>query len=173
MKLAYVMTPQQGATDRFLTKTAQRLLADGVVVAGLVQRNTPRPKTHHCDMDVQVLPDGAPIRISKNLGLLSRGCSLNPHALEGAVLDVAASLRDETQVLIINKFGKHEAEGRGFRFVIAEALERGIPVIIGLSPLNAEAFGEFSGGMAEPLALDAAALDAWLHLPKTPRVAIA
>ena len=26
-------------------------------------------------------------------------------------------------VLIVNKFGKHEAEGRGFRMVVAEALK--------------------------------------------------
>ena len=44
--------------------------------------------------------------------------------------------------MIVNKFGKHEASGRGFRMVIAEAIERNIPVIVGVSALNLGDFKE-------------------------------
>ena len=54
-------------------------------------------------------------------------------------------------MLIINKFGKHEAQGRGFREVIAEALSQDIPVIIGLNQLNEQAFKDFTSEVAVSL----------------------
>ena len=58
---------------------------------------------------------------------------------------------NDADVLVLNKFGRHEAEGRGFREVIADAVAREIPVIVGLNELNKAAFMEFSGGMARHL----------------------
>ena len=65
-------------------------------------------------------------------------------------------------VLIVNKFGKHEAEGRGFRDVIAEALARDMPVLVGTNGLNRPAFDAFAGGLAVELAPAAAEIDAWI-----------
>ena len=66
-----------------------------------------------------------------------------------------------TRLLIVNKFGKREAEGGGFRPLIAAALERGLPVLVGLGERNAEAFDAFAGDMAETLDPSEAALIAW------------
>ncbi|MEX5726690.1 hypothetical protein Ga0609869_000043 [Rhodovulum iodosum] len=49
-------------------------------------------------------------------------CRLDPAALETAVGLVAAGLSSGADLLIVNKFGKHEAAGRGFRYVVAEAV---------------------------------------------------
>lgn len=161
MMLGYVIAPGRGATDRALMDATARLLAQGVRLAGVVQTNTDCPGTHHCDMDVQVLPDGAVIRISQALGAGSQGCRLDPGALETAVAAVGATLTDSVQVLMLNKFGKHEAEGRGFRDVIAEALARGIPVVVGVNRLNLAAFQEFAGEMAQQLPADPVAIANW------------
>jgi hypothetical protein len=64
--------------------------------------------------------------------------------------------------VIVNKFGKHEAEGRGFRGLIAEALGLGVPVLVGVNHLNAPRFQTFCEGLAEPVAPDATVLDAWV-----------
>jgi hypothetical protein len=61
------------------------------------------------------------------------------------------------------KFGKHEAEGRGFRPVMAEALSRGVPVLVGLNRLNAGAFHEFAGGVAVELPPSLPALMGWFE----------
>jgi hypothetical protein len=82
-------------------------------------------------MDVRVLPNGPILRISQNLGSVSKGCRLDPAALEAAVGLVEARLDPNVDLLIINKFGKHEADGRGFRTVIAAALDLEIPVLVG------------------------------------------
>lgn len=163
MKIAYRMSPERGDTDQVFLRLAQTLAARGYRTCGLVQINTERPDDGPCDMDVQVLPDGPILRISQDLGPHSRGCRLDIGALETAVGLVQATLSTKPDCLIINKFGKQEAEGRGFRPVIADALGEGIPVLVGLNGLNKQAFLEFSDGVAEPLDLaEAAALD-WLR----------
>ncbi|SMX23593.1 hypothetical protein BOA8489_01703 [Boseongicola aestuarii] len=113
-------------------------------------------------MDVKVLPDGPLIRISQDLGALSRGCRLDASALESAIGLVAGRLDRNSECLIVNKFGKHEATGRGFRPLIAQALELEVPIIVGLNRLNHDAFLEFTDGAAEHLEATETALREWL-----------
>ncbi|NIZ59622.1 3-dehydroquinate dehydratase [Sedimentitalea sp. CY04] len=164
MHLAYVMTKDRGATDRLLSELADRLQAQGTALAGIVQTNTECHDAALCDMDVRVLPKGETIRISQSLGPESRGCRLDPSALEQAVAQVTKSLQGETvpDVLIVNKFGKHEADGRGMRPVIGEALELGIPVISGVNSLNVEAFQTFADGLAVTVEPNIEAMMDWL-----------
>ena len=126
MQLAYVMTEERGETDRLLSALAKALETRGIRAVGIVQTNVECYDSSLCDMDVRVLPGDHVIRISQSLGEGSKGCRLNPEALEEAVGLVSQSLDvDAPQVLIVNKFGKHEAFGRGMRPVIGEALGRG------------------------------------------------
>lgn len=162
MKIACTMAPGRGDTDLLLERIANSLQRRGLRVRGTVQVNSDQQCEGPCDMDVCVLPDGPVIRISQSLGEGARGCRLNPEALENAVGLVSASLEQPTDVLIVNKFGKHEADGRGFRPVIAEAMSRGIPVVVGLNRLNNEAFEAFSGGLADNLPPDPVRIQEWI-----------
>lgn len=161
MRIAFTMAPGRGDTDLLLERLANTLLSRGARLAGVVQTNTECATGGPCDMDVRVLPDGPVIRISQSLGAGARGCRLNPEALEEAVGHVAAQMEAGADLLIVNKFGRHEAEGRGFRPLIAEALARDIPVLVGLNRLNAEAFHEFVDGMAQELEPKLGALLDW------------
>ncbi|MDG3039899.1 DUF2478 domain-containing protein [Roseicyclus marinus] len=161
MKLAYTMAPGRGDTDLVLERLAAALAARGLRCCGTVQINSERAEAGPCDMDVRVLPGGAILRISQDLGPQARGCRLDPAALETAVGLVAAGLSSGADLLIVNKFGKHESEGRGFRSVIAEAVAMDIPVLVGLNALNRPAFESFAEGMAIGLPPDAAELMDW------------
>lgn len=167
MKLAYTMAPGRGDTDMVLERLASDLAARGLRCRGTVQINSERADAGPCDMDVRVLPDGAVLRISQDLGPQARGCRLDPAALETAAGLVAASLSLGADLLIINKFGKHEAEGRGFRSVIAEAVAMDIPVLVGLNALNRPAFESFAEGLAIQLPSDPDALMAWAECVTT------
>ncbi len=173
MHLAYVSTTDRGATDRLLSALAERLLQKGAKLAGVVQTNTECADSSKCDMDLRVLPDGETIRISQSLGTMSRGCRLDPAALEQAVGYVTTSLSDAPQLLIINKFGKHEADGRGFRPVIAEALALDVPVLVGVNAMNQEKFIEFTGGEAEEMQADLDAIENWFDRITASRTAAA
>ena len=163
MKLACTIAPGRGDTDLILAGLASDLSARGIRCCGTVQINTDRCDAGPCDMDVMVLPNGPVLRISQDLGPAARGCRLDPEALETAVAHVAARLTPETQILIVNKFGKHEAEGRGFRDVIAEALAAGIPVLVGLNALNEAAFEKFTDGLATHLVPEKESLARWVN----------
>lgn len=167
MYIAYTKAPGKGDTDLLLHASAQQLQARGYRLAGTVQINTDREKDGPCDMDVKVLPDGPVIRISQNLGSGARGCRLDPSALEAAVVQVETNLARGADCLIINKFGKHEAEGRGFRSVIVDALSRGIPVLVGLNQLNEDDFLEFAGGLAKELSPQTSEILDWITMAVT------
>ena len=165
MHLAYVMTQTRGTTDRLLSGFSEAMIKRGNRLIGVAQTNTECADVAQdstlCDMDVLVLPDGPSIRISQSLGPGSRGCRLDPAALEQAVALVSAGLDGDPQLLVVNKFGKHEADGRGFRPVIGEALSRGIPVLAGVNGMNEAAFVEFTEGLGQRLDGTAEALEAW------------
>jgi nucleoside-triphosphatase THEP1 len=163
MKVAFTMAPGRGDVDFVMAALAGRLQDLGLAVCGTVQVNSERPDDGPCDMDVKVLPAGPVIRISQSLGKEARGCRLDPDALESAVALVGMRLAAGADVLIVNKFGKHEAEGRGFRELIAEALSRDIPVVVGLNRLNAPAFRDFTDGMAVELPPHAEEISAWIE----------
>lgn len=164
MHLAYVMTQDRGATDRLLSALAEQLQQRGTALAGIVQTNTECHDDALCDMDVRVLPAGETIRISQSLGPEARGCRLDPAALEQAVAQVTGSLQASPlpEILIVNKFGKHEADGRGMRPVIGEAMTLGVPVVTGVNKMNVAAFQEFSGGLAVAVDPTIEALLEWL-----------
>ncbi|MBC7132716.1 MAG: DUF2478 domain-containing protein [Roseovarius sp.] len=163
MRIACVMAEGRGDTDLLLHGFADRAAARGLRLCGTVQVNTDCGPDRACDMDVRVLPDGPVIRISQSLGTGARGCRLDPEALERAVAAAEARLSEGADLVIVNKFGKHEADGRGFRALIAEAVARGVPVLVGVNPLNAPRLAEFLGGEVMRLVPTPEALDAWLE----------
>lgn len=160
MKLAYVTLQGRGRIDALIAEVATLLAADGVRLAGTVQSNHERPDRRKCDMDLVVLPDGPIVRISEDRGDLARGCTLDSGALEQTVVEVQERL-GAAEVLIVNKFGKRESEGKGLVPVIAEALERGLPVLIGVNGLNLAAFLTFAGEEVSALPTDASSVAYW------------
>ena len=163
MQIAYTVITGLDGADRLLADLAGTLGASGWRTCGVVQVNVRTWDDHRCDMDVQVLPAGQTIRISQSLGRMAKGCRLDPSALAQAVADTEAQLSTGADVLIINKFGKHEAEGRGFRGLIAEALGQGVPVVLSVNEKNLGGFLAFSQGLATQVAADVPSLRCWLE----------
>lgn len=162
MMLAFVSLPGRGANDAFLADVTARL-GHRLRLCGTVQTNIERTNRRKCDMDLRILPGGPVLRISEDRGAAARGCTLDAGVLEEAVVAVQAGL-DGAELVIINKFGKQECEGRGFAPVIAEALGNGLPVLVGVNGLNLPHFEGFADGLAQPLPADAAAVVDWcLH----------
>jgi hypothetical protein len=164
MQIAYTHASGRGETNLILNWLAETLAARGVRLCGTVQVDVECESYGRCDMDVRVLPEGPVIRISQSLGAGSEGCRLDPAALEQSVALTEARLAGGADLMIVNKFGKQEAEeGRGFRQVIAEALGQGIPVIVGVNGANVAALETFCAGAAEAVEAEETALMAWVE----------
>jgi len=148
--LAYVIHDDDDGNGR-MAALAHALAAQGLRLAGAVQTNLSRGADCACDMELTVLgTDAAPILISQSLGTGSRGCRLDSDALERAAA-LAASGLEGADLALVNKFGKQEAAGRGFRDFIAAALTAEIPVLTAVAPALLPVFAEFAGDYALPL----------------------
>jgi hypothetical protein len=112
-------------------------------------------------MYVKDLLGGDEIKISVDRGNEARGCRLDPDAFARIDAWIERAVLERVDLLIINKFGKEEAHGRGLRPVIAEALIAEIPLVIGVSKRNLCDFLTFVGDSATHLRPDIEAITAW------------
>ncbi|MDO5632004.1 MAG: DUF2478 domain-containing protein [Paracoccus sp. (in: a-proteobacteria)] len=158
MQLGFFCDAPGDPYDR-LADLADTLTRDGARLAGAVQRNSGGSADCACDVDLILLGDaGAPVRISQLLGAGSVGCRLDAGALETAVARIATRI-EGADLVILSKFGKQEAAGRGFAALIGQALQAGRPVILYVAPDYRAEFDAFAGGLAQELPADAIA--AW------------
>jgi len=139
--------------EAFLREVAAVMADDGIRLAGLIQRSQPKPDRLKCDMYLLDLATGARHVISDDRGPHARGCVLNTDRLLHACATAEAGLSDQTDLLVLCKFGKAEVEGGGFRALIAKAFELSVPTLIGVPLVNLTPFREFSGGFARVIEL--------------------
>jgi hypothetical protein len=162
--------------DHALRRVVRRYEAAGRRLAGVVQRDTPRAGRTGCDMTLEELSTGTAIGISEDRGAHARGCRLDLGEMARAMHLVSAALLTSPDLLVLNKFGKTEAEGGGFRALIAKAMEQGVPVLVAVPYRNLDQWRIFAGDMAREIHLteadDAMTLDsvcqvgaAWKAIP--------
>jgi len=136
------------SVDLLMLRIVTSLQRAGRRCAGFIQVDTPRADRRRCDMRLQNLMTGGRLAISQDRGPLARGCQLDIDALLGAMEATVTELATGPDLLIINKFGKTEAKGGGFRPLIAAAVELGVPVVIGVPWRNLEPWRAFAGDLA-------------------------
>ena len=147
--------------DDLLRRVADRLRADHVALAGALQENIGGIPGQCSAMTLVELTSQRRIGISQHLGLQSEGCRLDARGLSeiGALLDRPFDPR--TELLLLNRFGKAEAEGGGLRSVFARAIDAGVPVLTAVRPPYLEAWAQFHGGLAVDLPADLERVLAW------------
>ena len=151
--IALIYTDSAAAAD-FLRVAARGMEAAGLRLTGLLQREAPAAERAGCDMALDELWSGETIVISQSRGAHARGCKLVVGELLRAAEIVSASLSERPDCLILNKFGKTEAEGGGFRPLIAKAVEQEIPILVAVPYRNLDAWRAFVGDLAQEIHLD-------------------
>ncbi len=126
----------------------------GFRLAGLIQRDRVRAGRSRCDMLMEDLTTGDMIAVSQDRGEGARGCRLDVDALLGAVGRVQQAMATKPDLLVVNKFGKTECEGGGCRSLIAEAVEREIPVLVAVPYANLDVWRRFADDIAAEYSLD-------------------
>lgn len=157
--ILYETTPP----DRLLRDFARDLVAEGRHIGGVVQHRPSLVTDCHCaDMVLISLASGQSFPVAQPLGSGSTGCRLDFGALAQVAQGLLSEIEAGLDLLILNRFGKAEAEGRGFRDVIAAAMERETPVLTALHPRNLPDWIRFTEGAALLLMPDASTLHQWL-----------
>ncbi len=150
------------AADRLIAATAYRLRDDGAKVAGLVQINTDVPGRTKCDMAVEELYTRTRFQLSEDRGPAARGCRLDHSRLTeaaGLLIDV---LDQDLDLIVLNKFGKVEAEGGGLRDLIGRTVLLGIPMIVGVPYRNLDQWRHFAAGLSDECEVSQADVARWL-----------
>ncbi|MBS0532824.1 MAG: DUF2478 domain-containing protein [Proteobacteria bacterium] len=150
------------AADRLIAATAFRLREDGVKIAGLVQINTDVPGRTKCDMAVEELYTRTKFQLSEVRGPAARGCRLDHSRLTDAAGLLVAVLDQDLDLIVLNKFGKVEAEGGGLRDLIGHAALLDIPLIVGVPYRNLDQWRYFVNGLADECEVSAGAIEQWL-----------
>lgn len=149
----------------------------GISMVGCLQVQLPDPGSCCPISHLEDLASGTQTRITQPLGSGSTGCRLDPGALANAAEALMRQMNGGAEVLILNRFGRGESEGRGFRPVIERALELGIPVLTAVKERYTPEWETFSDDLATYLPAEPEALLAWLlpqiqsrSLPPTPEL---
>ncbi|MGO4558161.1 DUF2478 domain-containing protein [Mesorhizobium sp. 2RAF21] len=148
-----IIYSDSSAFEIFLREATTAIAARGLRLAGLVQHSEAKPDRLKCDMHLEDLATGKRYGISDDRGPHARGCVLNPDQLARACQAAEQALSVRTDFLVLSKFGKTEAEGGGFRGLMARALELSVPVLIGIPLVNLASFREFADGLAREIEL--------------------
>ncbi|WP_029029719.1 DUF2478 domain-containing protein [Salinarimonas rosea] len=157
---AIVYTPEE-PVSALVSDFAARLRARGHRVAGLVEAELEADACMRGDMALRDLSSGDVVSICQDLGPGARGCRVDPRGLAAAGARLAAALADAPDCVIVNKFGKLEAEGAGLAAEIGACVAAGIPLVVGVPQRFRAAWDAFAGGLDTPLSCEDAALEAW------------
>jgi hypothetical protein len=152
--LTAVVYSEGVAAERLLQTVAKVLELRGHALAGFLQRDEWTAGRARCDMVLAELHSDTSICVSQDLGPGSRGCRLDMAAMMAAMTKAIDALGQNPDLLIINKFGKTESEGGGFRPLISASVECGVPVLIAVPRMNVEAWRAFAGDLAVEKPLD-------------------
>lgn len=133
-----------------------------LALAGVLQLPAFEGADMRCDVLLEDLNSGDRTLLFENRGAGARGCRLDVAALVDASMKIESSLDNKPALLVLNKFGKVEAEGGGMCSLMAKALERGIPAIIGVPSRNLRAWRKFAGEFSTELPVDIGPVGEWL-----------
>jgi hypothetical protein len=150
--------------DRAIARALSPLRERGVAMAGAIQlAPADLPGRHPCDLLLEDLASGEVTAIAEHRGKEARGCRLDVGVLAELAEIVTASLRaGRPRLLVVNKFGKIEADGGGLRGAIVEAVDLCIPALVGVPARNLDRWRAFAGSLAVELPVEAASIIDWL-----------
>ena len=155
---ALVYEPDQDP-DRLLREFAADLNAGGYRAVGLVQLG------HHCvdapKLSAMLVHTGEELPLFQNLGACASGCRLDVGQLLDAGAQVASAIDQGADLVIVNRFGRQEREGKGLAYLIERALSVDIPVVIAVPSHGFADWIKFVNGMSVKLHCNRDSLDAW------------
>jgi hypothetical protein len=162
--LAALVYPNETYPHEAFQRVVEHCRSRGLKLAGVLQHSACDDQAHPCDVVLENLVTGSRVELFERRGKGARGCRLDLAVLTEVSVSIERALGDQPDLLILNKFGKAEAEGGGLGECIASAMEQGVPTLIGVPLRNLEAWRGFAGEMAAEFADDGDLMQRWLEL---------
>ena len=126
----------------------------------MLQRS--RSCAHHDSvLGTVILPRAQIVNIAHGSAHDGRQCSIDTAQLAQVAATIAAAVDHGADLVILNRFGKLEAQGRGLIALVKRAADADIPVLVAVPEHRFAAWIEYAGGMSVRLPCRRAALDHW------------
>ncbi|GGF68878.1 hypothetical protein GCM10007301_30690 [Azorhizobium oxalatiphilum] len=155
--------------DALLEGVARHLHARGHDVAAYVHRHASDDDACCDSIAVEEIFSGLRWLITQSLGSGSQACRLDPHGLADVAAHAMEALDRGPDLVILNRFGKSEAEGQGMRDVLARGCAAGIPMLTVLKQEHLGAWDAFTDGMAQVIPAHPEAVLGWCDRVMAPR----
>lgn len=147
--------------DALLEECCRDIAAWGVRVAGLLQIAKGGVRGCATSMHLYDLQSNTTFDIWENRGSCARGCRLDEAGLNQAANVLDRAIADRVDLLIINRFGRAESQGRGLLGYYARAIENDIPFLTSVRDPYEEAWSKFHAGLAISLPSDRSSVRDW------------
>jgi hypothetical protein len=155
--LAALVYDEHQDPDAVLRDFAADLNARGFRAIGMVQAG----QCADSSLSAVLLHSGEKLLLAQDFDPAASGCRLDVGRLQSAGARIADALEAGADLLIVNRFGKRERDGKGLGYLIERALEADTPVVIAVSSRCFADWIKFAAGMTVRLGCDRQALEAW------------
>lgn len=160
-RIGAVMASDSAAAQALLTQVATRWKTR-LTIVGLTEE--PPAGADPCAPGTLIsIGDGKRFPIAQDLGCGAQGCTLDSAALMAAGQWVESRITTGCDLVILNKFGKLEAEtGSGLMGALTAAVALDLPVLLAVPPRFGAQWESFADGLATRLPPQLAAIETWL-----------
>jgi nucleoside-triphosphatase THEP1 len=158
--LAALVYERDQDPDEILRAFAADLKARGYRAVGMVQLG------HHrldAGLTATLVHTGEELQLFRDLDARPAGSRLDKGRLHDAGKQIASAIDRGADLVIVNRFGRQELEGKGFCSLIEHAASADIPVVIAVPAHRFTDWIKFADGMSVKLRCDRDALDDWWH----------
>jgi hypothetical protein len=149
------------APDPVIARAVARLEARRLKPRGLLQHGVPGCGKACATLYLDDIGMQRQVCIFEDRGPQARGCRLDTAGLTVAAGWLREAVEARPDVLFVNRFGKHEGEGRGLREEIGMAVAAGIPTVIAVNRQYLLQWRAFAGETFATLPLDAGEIAGW------------
>ncbi|TAN64172.1 MAG: DUF2478 domain-containing protein [Magnetospirillum sp.] len=161
VKAAAIIRPPGSGVIDCLEGFTRILQGQGYLVRGLLQRSPADSPTCDCTMMLIDLDTRMEYRISQDFGPESPCCRVDTSGFAEASHALHRAMAGDTDLIVINKFGKLESQGQGLADEMLAIMSRGIPLITTVEAASLELWRDFTGGRAGEIPPNCGGLMRW------------
>lgn len=162
MHFAAVVYPPRVKAVGFLARLAERVTTQGHRVAGIVQEHVLDDAGAFIGIDAVDVSTGNRIPLKRADGSTKVDqCTLDTQQLAETSPILRTAIADKADLIVLDKFGIEEQNGRGLTDEIMAIISEGIPFLISVPEPVLDNWTERTGGLGGVLSMDDAALEEW------------
>jgi nucleoside-triphosphatase THEP1 len=143
-----------------LFKFAQKQKASKTRLGGILQKAIFDAEGKIAGLDAINITTNERLAISRP-GNNAGDCGLDVSALAGTSSIIRDAIDNQLDLVLVEKFGELEQDGKGLIDDILQTIAEGIPLVISMSQAALPAWQELSGELGDVLAFEEAAFEQW------------